>query len=340
MEDAILDLTIVVPVGRRYEAVPALLEEYAEVVAETGHSFEFVVVLDGPHKGLGKELSQLAASRDWLRFVELAREFGESAALSVGFSEARGRSILTLPGYRQVEPAEIAKVISAGKQVDMAIAVRWPRSGSLAQRIRRSGFHGLLRLLTGQRYRDLGCGVRLLRREIAEEIPLYSDRHHFYPALAHSRGFEVSEVEVAQANGDNLRVPHNARQYLHRFLDILTLFFLVRFTKKPLRFFGTIGFIAAAIGFVFLMVLVIERLFFDVGLADRPALLLSSLLLVLGVQIFALGLIGELIIFTHARELKEYAVRRVIGAEHSEAEVQWDDKESVESRSGNSALDR
>ena len=107
---------------------------------------------------------------------------------------------------------------------------------------------------------------------------------------------------------------------LHRLLDILTLFFLVRFTKKPLRFFGMVGFRVGALGIIFLTVLIVQRLFFDVGLADRPALLLSSLMLVLGVQIFALGLIGELIIFTHARELKEYAARQVISADKPKAE--------------------
>jgi len=95
-------------------------------------------------------------------------------------------------------------------------------------------------------------------------------------------------------------------------LDILTVFFLVRFTKRPLRFFGTIGSMTFAAGFIFLGYVLIERTFFDVALADRPALLLSSLLVVLGLQIFALGLLGELIIFTHARDIKEYTIEKVI----------------------------
>jgi hypothetical protein len=203
----------------------------------------------------------------------------------------------------------------------MAVAVRWPRAGSALETFRRNAFHGFLRVITGQRYRDLGCGVRLLKREIVEEIPLYSERHRFYPALARSRGFEVSEVEARQSPKDDFRGRYRLREYLHRVLDIMTLFFLVRFTKKPLRFFGTVGFVVGALGVLFLAVLIVQRLFFEVGLADRPALLLSSLMLVLGVQIFALGLIGELIIFTHARDLKEYAVRRVIGGDASESET-------------------
>ena len=318
MREPELDITAIMPVGARRDDVPALLEEYAKGLREAGVSFEVIVVLDGPCGGLAAELVPLTASRDWLRVIELARDFGESAALTAGFDLARGHRILTLPAYYQVVPAELGKLITAGKQVDMAIAVRWPRAGSGLEGWRRNVFHGLLGFITGQRYRDLGCGIRLLKREIVEEIPLYGERHRFYPTLAKSRGFEVEEVEVAQSPKDDFRGHYRIREYLHRLLDIMTLFFLVRFTKKPLRFFGTIGFLVGALGVVFLAVLIVQRLFFDVGLADRPALLLSSLMLVLGVQIFAMGLIGELIIFTHARELKEYAVRRVIGGDESD----------------------
>ena len=315
MHEPTLDVSAIVPVGSRRDDVPTLLEEYAEGLRQAEISFEIIVVLDGPCGGLTAQLAPLAASNAWLRLIELSRDFGESAALTVGFGEARGRAILTLPAYYQVVPGELGKLIAAGQETDMAIAVRWPRAGSGLEGWRRNAFHGLLGFITGQRYRDLGCGVRLMKREVADEIPLYGERHRFYPTLARSRGFEVDEVEVRQSPNDDFRGRYRTREYLHRMLDILTLFFLVRFTKKPLRFFGTIGFVVGALGIVFLAILVMQRLFFDVGLADRPALLLSSLMIVLGVQMFALGLIGELVIFTHARELKEYVVRRVIGGE-------------------------
>ena len=313
MHDSELDISAIVPVGARRDDVPALLEEYAEGLRQAGVSFELIVVLDGPCDGLATQLAPLANSRPWLRLIELARDFGESAALTAGFGEARGRAILTLPAYYQAVPGELGKLIAAGRETDMAIAVRWPRAGSGLEGWRRNAFHAMLGFITGQRYRDLGCGVRLLRREIADEIPLYGERHRFYPTLARSRGFEVREVEVAQSPKDDYRGHYRLREYLHRVLDIMTLFFLVRFTKKPLRFFGTVGFVIGTLGVVFLAILVVQRLFFGMALADRPALLLSSLMLVLGVQIFALGLIGELVIFTHARDLKEYAVRAVIG---------------------------
>ena len=154
--------------------------------------------------------------------------------------------------------------------------------------------------------------MRAFKREIAQEVTIYGDQHRFLPVLASRRGFKVRELKVGQSPKDQFRGVYRPREYVHRLLDIFTVFFLVRFTKKPLRFFGMIGSVTLAIGVVFVLYLVIERLFMDVPLAERPALLLSSLLVVLGVQILALGLIGELIIFTHARELKEYTVDEII----------------------------
>jgi hypothetical protein len=233
-----------------------------------------------------------------------------------GFSEARGDILLTLPAYWQVQPSEVSALIeSAADEDDMLIVVRRQRVGSAFERIRRRLFHGILKGITGHSYRDLGCGVRLLKRAVAEEITLYGDQYRFLPVLAERRGFNVREVELAQSPNDEFRGRYRLREYLHRILDIMTVFFLVRFTKKPLRFFGSIGFLTAGFGAIVVLLLVTQRLLYGMSLADRPALLLGSLLIVLGVQLFALGLLGELIIFSHAADSKEYAIRSIVGEE-------------------------
>jgi hypothetical protein len=180
--------------------------------------------------------------------------------------------------------------------------------------MRRAGFHALLRLVIGVGLRDLGCSVRVMARAVTEEISIYGDQHRLLPVLASRHGFSVLEIDVAQSPRDRFRGRYRPREYLHRALDMFTVFFLARFTKKPLRFFGMVGSITCAVGVVTIAVLVVQRLVFDVALADRPALLLSSLLLVLGVQLFALGLLGELIIFSHAKEIKDYKVAHIIEA--------------------------
>ena len=304
----------VIPVGSRVDDVKALIVEYAEELFEAGFRFEVIVVLDGLKPELCEQLSDLAGSSEWLRIIQFSRQFGESAALMAGFNESRGDFIITLPAYWQVKAPEISKLINSAEQDDdMLIGVRWPRAGSVFERLRRATFHGMLKWITGVSYRDLGCGVRFMTRSVLEEVYLYGDHYRFLPLLAARRGFQVREVELAQSPNDRFRGRYRLREYLHGFLNVMTIFFLVRFTKKPLRFFGSVGFFAAMFGSIGVAVLVTQRLVFGVALADRPALLLASLLIVLGVQLFALGLLGELVIFSHAAESKEYAIRSIIG---------------------------
>lgn len=302
----------IIPVGQRVDDLQSLITEYNAALESIGQPYEIIVVLDGQRSQWLDILTSMSGSIGELRVIELSREFGESSALAAGFDRAQGSVIITLPAYYQIDPAEIATLIAeADDEDDMLIATR-ARSGASFDKWRRRAFHALFRFTSGMGFHDLGCGVRYLRRAVAEEIVLYGDQHRFFPALARRRGFRVRELQLEQSSKDMFRGHYRIREYLHRFLDILTVFFLVRFTKKPLRFFGTVGFLAASVGGLLTSILVVQRLFFGMPLADRPALLLGSLMLVLGVQTFALGLIGELIIFTHARNMKEYTIRRVI----------------------------
>lgn len=306
-------VSAIVPVSGRYDTSGSLASDYLEALKKIGREFELVFVLDGRHAKLTQQLLDLAANDSRVRIIQLARVFGEATAISAGIEYTEGEIVLTLPAYYQVDPGEIHVLIDDLEQNDMAIAARWPRAAaSKFEVIRRSTFHWLVRSVSGIAFTDLGCGARAFKRVVAEEVPIYGDQHRFIPLLALRRGFRVREIQVRQSERDRFDRVYGLKAYLQRILDIFTVVFLVRFTKKPLRFFGMIGSITFIVGALFLTYIVIERLFFNVGLADRPALLLSSLLVVLGLQIFALGLIGELIIFTHAGELKEYTIEKIV----------------------------
>jgi glycosyltransferase involved in cell wall biosynthesis len=313
MSDSTVQYSVIMPIGSRVDDIESLLNGYVSALKSIDGHFEIIAVLDGEKPELLRRLQDFTDTESCLRIFQFSRPFGESAALTAGLEEARGDIIITLPAYWQVEASEIATLVRAvTNDDDMLIGVRWPRAGSTFERIRRGVFHGTLRLVTGLNYRDLGCGVRLFRRVVADEIPLYADQHRFFPVLAVRRGFCVREIELRQSADDYFHGRYRLREYLHRFLDVLTVFFLIRFTKKPLRFFGSLGFLTAGFGAIFVLVLVIQRLFYSVPLGDRPALLLGSLLVVLGVQLFAIGLLGELVIFSHAADSKEYAVRSIV----------------------------
>lgn len=306
-------ISLVIPVGLTFDDLSELVPDYAAAMEKAGLGFEIIVALDGPKTKAKDALSRISSASPWLRVVELSRQFGEAVALTAGFSLARGDTIITLPANYQVDPSEIPKLISEMQERDdMLVVARRQRAGTSLDRARRGIFHRLTRYATGLNHRDLGCTVRIMRRKVTEETPLYGEQHRFFPALASRQGFRVREIELQQSSRDRSRERPRFRHYLHRLLDVLSIFFLIRFTKKPLRFFGMIGTLVGASGALLVLIMVTQRLFFGIALADRPALLLSSLLVVLGVQIFALGLIGELIIFTHAGQMKEYAIRSVI----------------------------
>ena len=305
-------ISAVVPVIERYDSSGDLAKEYLQALEQTGQPFELIFVLDGRHEALGEVLLGLAREHKSLRILQLAKSFGEAAALTAGIEHSGGEILLTLPAYYQVDADEIGKLIGELSNVDVAIARRCREDGGSFESTRRRAFHWITRKVTGMSFRDLGCGVRAFKRIVVDEIPIYGDQHRFFPLLALRRGFSVREVDIRQSQKDRFEGRYGIKFYVQRLLDILTIVFLVRFTKKPLRFFGMIGSTTFAAGAVFLLYIVIERLFFGVALADRPALLLSSLLVVLGIQIFGLGLLGELIIFTHAQDIKEYTVKKIV----------------------------
>ena len=308
-----VQLSVIIPVGSRHASdMLALCAEYQQGLDALGTPYEVIVVLDGPKPEMASDVQRLLASGERISVIGLTRRFGEATALVAGFQRARGRIIVTLPAYHQIRGGELGKLVRAVGVADLVIGRRWPRAGNRFETYRRDLFHRLLASVTGQRFNDLGCGARAMKRRVLEEINLYGDQHRFLPVLASRNGFRVLEVELHQSPLDRFERGYTPREYVRRALDICTVFFLVRFTKKPLRFFGMVGVTTFLIGAALVAWLAIDRLVFHHPLGDRPALLLSSLLVVLGMQLVALGLLGELIIFTHARDIKDYQIEEVI----------------------------
>jgi glycosyltransferase involved in cell wall biosynthesis len=307
-----VDLSVIVPVCDRRSPVASLYAEYKAGLDALGQRYELIFVLDGPCDEFSDGLRKLLANGEVFTVVGLTKTFGESTAIMAGFEHASGHAIVTLPAYHQIEGAEVAKLVSALDTADLVVGRRWPRAGSAFERARRRLFHGLLAFVTHLQFHDLGCGARAFDRRVLEEIQLYGDQHRFLAVLADRQGFRIREIDVRQSPSDRFAGTYGPRTYTRGLLDIFTIFFLVRFTKRPLRFFGMVGAVTFAVGAIAVTILVIDRLFFGHGLTGRPALLLAALLVVLGLQLFAIGLLGELMIFTHARELKDYQIERVV----------------------------
>lgn len=307
-------ISVIIPVTERGRTsdLSALHAEYKEQVEKTNHRYEFVYVLDGDFPEAFSTVKQLRNSDERIKIIKLAKNFGEATALTVGFENSDGGVILTLPSYSQVESEDLGKIFELLDTCDMVVVRRWPRIDSFFNRIQGGVFNYLIRKMTGANFHDLGCAVRILNRKVLQEVTIYGDQHRFLPLLADRYGFKIKEIEIKQSKKDAFKRIHSPGIYTRRLLDLLSVFFLIKFTKKPLRFFGISGSVVFGFGAIIGFILLIQRMFFRIGLADRPIVLVSLLFIVLGVQIFAIGLIGELIIFTHAKDLKEYTIEQII----------------------------
>lgn len=308
-------ITVVMPVVHEPPDIALSLRRYREALAPLGRPLRFVAVLDGPLPRAREGLLRLRRDGLPMAIMSLQHPMGEAAALSVGLAEAvtpaageaAPETVLTLPAEPMVEPADLPKLVAGLGTHDMVVALRGEGGGAFAPT---GKLDWLLRRLFGSSFRDVRSPVRAMRRAVAAELSPYGNQHRFLPMLAQAQGFAVGEIPARPA------VPPPTRRRSSPdwsvLLDALTIWFLLRFIKKPFRFFGGFGFALLALGGLATLWLLADKLVWGVPLADRPALILSTLTVVLGLQVISVGLIGEIITFAHAKELKDYKVDRLV----------------------------
>ncbi len=306
-------VSVVVPVTERYDSLDQIYHMHANILKGIVRDFEFIFVLDEGFEEAAQPLENLKAEGEPVRLIHLQRHFGEATVLMVGFQEVQFDTIITLPAYFQTLPEGLSVVLhSLFEGADLVVTRRYPRRDPLINRVQNRVFHFFIRFFTGVKFHDMSCSLRGINRQVVREVPLYGDQHRFFPLLAHQRGFKIVEKDVLQHPGDCHRRMYPPGVYLRRILDLITVTFLFKFTKKPLRFFGLVGAGLFVGGFSICGTLAIEKFLGLTELADRPLLILGVLLMVLGVQAASVGLLGEMIVFTHARKVKDYAVKTIL----------------------------
>jgi len=312
-------LSVLVPITERYDPVEELYHEYKRGLENLNRDYEILFIIDGDRPDVRSALEVLGYGDEKLKVVELSRAYGEATCLNVGLQHATGDTILTLPGFRQVDVLELPKLLAALDTHDMAVACRYPRGDGFFNRLQSQIFSSSVNRISGLRLEDAGCTVRAFPKHVLEEVDLYGDVHRFIPLLAYRQGFDVKEVKLAQAYADKSARVYSPGIYLRRILDLLNIYFLIRFTKKPFRFFGFIGAVSAITGALVAGWTVFEKLFADVPLSDRPLFLIGTVLLIFGLQIVLVGLIGEIIIFSSAKTKKEYVIDKIYHFSANEA---------------------
>jgi hypothetical protein len=309
MSEGGLDVTVIVPVVERPTSLAALYREFSAPLRQAGRSFEFIFISHPWFRRLTDPLVELAAQGEPIRLMEVMQGVGETALIKLAAAGARGTLLVTLPAYLQTEASAIPGLLARVEAgADLAVAWRWPRRDSLVNRLQNRILHLFVGGITGGRLHDVACGVRALRREVVQEVPLYGEFARFLPLLALREGFAVEEVQSPVHPAAMRPRVYTPGVYLRRFIDVVGLLFLLKFTEKPLRFFGLIGSLLSGLGALLLAVLFFQRLAGE-SLANRPLLLLAVLMIVLGIQSVALGLIGEMIVHLTASQRRRYRLR-------------------------------
>jgi glycosyltransferase involved in cell wall biosynthesis len=297
-----MDLSVVVPLFNERGCLVALYQELVVVLGSLGRSYEILFVDDGSTDGSDQVLRGLKADDDKIRVIRLARNSGQTAALACGLKNARGEVIVAIDADGENDPSDIPKLL---KKLDEGYdlvsgwrAERW-QSAKFTRRLPSRVANSLISYTTGVQLHDYGCTLKAYRRPIAQQMMLYGEMHRFVPAIAADFGAKIAEVPVnfrpRRAGVSNYGIDRIVRTVL----DLITVAFLSSYSTRPIQIFGSIGLVLSGTGGIWTMILVFEKIALGHGLANRPALLLAVLLVVVGVQFISLGLLGEMIARTY-----------------------------------------
>jgi glycosyltransferase involved in cell wall biosynthesis len=306
-----VEISVVVPVLDEIESLPTLYRELSEVLETLGRPYELVFVDDGSRDGSFQTLEKLHRSDDRVRVIQLRRNFGKAAALAVGFRASRGDVVVTLDADLQDSPSELPRLLQRLEEgYDLVSGWKQDRQDPLSKTLPSRLFNGVTAWLTGLPLRDFNSGFKAYRREVVEELRLYGELHRFIPALAAWRGFRVDEVPVHHRPRRFGRSKYGSARFWRGSLDLLTVLFLTRYTRRPLHLFGGLGLLAWAGGGVVNLYLVGLWLAGVRPIGNRPLLAFGILSMVVGLQFFCLGLLSELVLsYQTARSADDASVR-------------------------------
>lgn len=294
------------------ENVEALYQDSKKTLDRIGDPYEMVFVDDGSDDGTYEKLMRISKKDESVRIVKMRSTFGEACTLDAGLNYSDGERIVFLSGRVKVNPGEISNLLQKlSEGNDLVVGWRYPRKDSILNRWVSYMFNKLVSTISKNRLHDINSGVIVTFRDVFEKICYYGDLYNFIPVLAIQQGYKVREEKIQQQPG-SFRTSRYPREYLRRMLDIITVFFLTRYSKKPIHFLGFFGALFMICGIGIEIYLFIYRVFLVQPIAGRPLLVLGALLLVIGIQMISIGLIGEMIIFTHAGEIKEYNIEKII----------------------------
>ncbi|MFB6278862.1 MAG: glycosyltransferase family 2 protein [Salinibacter sp.] len=305
------DVSIVVPAYEEAASLPELVDGIRAACAKGELSFRVWVIDDGSRDDTWATVQSLHEADPRIVGLRFQRNYGKSAALSVGFERAQGQYVVTMDADLQDDPAEIPALVETLEEGDYDLVSGWKkvRKDPLSKTIPSRFFNWVTRVISGLELHDFNCGLKVYRREVVKSVGVYGELHRYIPLLAKWAGYDqVAEKPVQHHPRKYGETKFGIERFIQGFLDLITVVFLTRFAVRPMHFFGGLGTLTFGTGFVINLWLTIDKLVFGNPLGDRPLLLLGLLLILFGAQMFTTGLLGEMVIQPRMEDTESYVV--------------------------------
>ncbi len=308
-----VDVSIIIPLLNEEKSLPELHDKIVGVMQKAGYSFEIIFIDDGSTDQSVAVIQKLAAGNPQVKMLQFRKNYGKSAALAAGFDHARGRFVVTMDADLQDDPEEIPNLIAKLEQgFDLVSGWKKVRHDPFIKRITSKIYNHFTSVFSGIRLHDFNCGLKAYRSDVVKSFQVYGEMHRYLPVLAHHNGFRVTEMPVKHHERKHGQSKFGMARFSRGAFDLLTVTFLTKYKKRPLHFFGLFGILTFLAGLIISLILVYQRLVLNQYLSNRPLLFLGVLLIIVGMQFFSLGLIGEMIISVR-HENDTYQIKRKLG---------------------------
>jgi glycosyltransferase involved in cell wall biosynthesis len=311
-------ISVVVPVYNEEENVAECYRELTAVLAKMDEEYEIIFVDDGSRDCTIRNLVAAAAGDPRLRIIEFRRNFGQTAAMAAGFEHTRYSIVVPIDGDLQNDPSEIPRMAAKLREgYDLVAGWRRDRQDKfLSRRLPSMLANRLISYSTNVKLHDYGCTLKAMRGEIARGIKLYGEMHRFIPALAAEMGAKIVEIPVNHRERRFGTSKYGISRTLRVVLDLLTVKFLLGYSKRPIHLFGTVGLITGACGGFMLLLAIYQRMIHSVPMGNRPLMVLGVMMSLVGLQFMVFGLLAELLARTYyeSQNKRTFVVRRIIEA--------------------------
>jgi len=313
-----MDLSIVISLFNEEESLPELIDWIGRAIKPSVNSYEIIMVDDGSTDGSWKVIRTLSETHPEIRGIRFRRNYGKSAALYEGFAAAQGDIVVTMDADLQDDPEEIPEMMRMIRKDGYDLVSGWKRKrydDVLTKNIPSKLYNATARKVTGIKLHDMNCGLKAYRNEVVKNIEVYGDMHRFIPYLAKQAGFgKIGEKEVHHQARKYGKSKFGLERFIHGFLDLMSIWFLQKFGKKPMHFFGGMGTLMGVIGFIITLWIIIEKLILQKAggyfrpVTAQPLFYLALLAIVLGAMLFLTGFLAELV-SRNSQERNKYNIK-------------------------------